>query len=261
MAGLGPKRIRCQLVFGAIDIIDHDARTGLWVVGLDHALQRCGLQVRSTHRAVHTETPATMSSTRRIQLSKSNALGFAPPAPIAVRIHQSVAPLAMTVALHSRLNPTASLIGCRSGCARRAQLASLGVAVAQTLSTADLVAVVRAFRDALVDHRDNINRLNVYPGPDGDTGTNMTLTLDSVLAEVDAAQPGQATGELAVHGLGDRHQADLRRIPPRRLTGGLDAAQHPSPIPGKLVQGHCVARPGRGGRACACGPEDHSGRA
>jgi uncharacterized protein len=45
--------------------------------------------------------------------------------------------------------------------------------------------VVRAFRDALVSHKDVVNRLNVYPVPDGDTGTNMSLTLVSVCEELD----------------------------------------------------------------------------
>ncbi len=39
-----------------------------------------------------------------------------------------------------------------------------------------------------------INRLNVYPVPDGDTGTNMALTLESVTEELDGpavAGPGR----------------------------------------------------------------------
>ncbi len=43
------------------------------------------------------------------------------------------------------------------------------------------------FRDALALHRDVINQLNVYPVPDGDTGTNMALTLETVVAEVSGA--------------------------------------------------------------------------
>ena len=41
-------------------------------------------------------------------------------------------------------------------------------------------------------HREAINRLNVYPVPDGDTGTNMSLTLESVVVELDAAPPDMA---------------------------------------------------------------------
>jgi DAK2 domain fusion protein YloV len=44
-----------------------------------------------------------------------------------------------------------------------------------------------SYRDALQAHRDQINRLNVYPVPDGDTGTNMSLTLESVVNALDDA--------------------------------------------------------------------------
>ncbi len=67
----------------------------------------------------------------------------------------------------------------------------------------DLVVLIRGFRDALRANQDAVNRLNVYPVPDGDTGTNMALTLESVVAELDAAAvkaqwsgPGEA--EMAV---------------------------------------------------------------
>ena len=41
------------------------------------------------------------------------------------------------------------------------------------------------FRDTMKAHAAGINRLNVYPVPDGDTGTNMARTLDAVVAELD----------------------------------------------------------------------------
>jgi DAK2 domain fusion protein YloV len=46
-----------------------------------------------------------------------------------------------------------------------------------------------AFRDALRTHQQALNRMNVYPVPDGDTGTNMALTLDAVVKELDALGP------------------------------------------------------------------------
>ncbi|MCU1496501.1 MAG: hypothetical protein JWM47_454 [Acidimicrobiales bacterium] len=55
------------------------------------------------------------------------------------------------------------------------------------LGADDLRRVVSSFRDALRAHQDGINRLNVYPVPDGDTGTNMALTMESVVAEVEGA--------------------------------------------------------------------------
>ena len=51
-----------------------------------------------------------------------------------------------------------------------------------------LSRVVGAYRDVLRTHQEELNRLNVYPVPDGDTGTNMALTVESVVEELgDAA--------------------------------------------------------------------------
>ncbi len=57
--------------------------------------------------------------------------------------------------------------------------------IADRLDGPALAAAVEAFRDALRSHRDYIDRLNVYPVPDGDTGTNMALTAESVVAEIE----------------------------------------------------------------------------
>jgi uncharacterized protein len=61
------------------------------------------------------------------------------------------------------------------------------VAVLQALDAAHLREVVLGYRDALRAHQEKLNRLNVYPVPDGDTGTNMALTLESVVSELDGA--------------------------------------------------------------------------
>jgi DAK2 domain fusion protein YloV len=57
----------------------------------------------------------------------------------------------------------------------------------QRLEAGDLKAVVVGYRDALRAHQDLINRLNVYPVPDGDTGTNMALTVESAVTELEGA--------------------------------------------------------------------------
>jgi hypothetical protein len=57
----------------------------------------------------------------------------------------------------------------------------------QQLAPADLCRIVATYRDALRAHQDELNRLNVYPVPDGDTGTNMALTVESVVGELDTA--------------------------------------------------------------------------
>ena len=60
---------------------------------------------------------------------------------------------------------------------------------------------VVTFRDAVKAHAPRINRLNVYPVPDGDTGTNMARTLDAVVAELDQAADGiEPTCQAISHG-------------------------------------------------------------
>ncbi len=55
------------------------------------------------------------------------------------------------------------------------------------ITTAELLRLVKAATRAIEVNRDQINALNVFPVPDGDTGTNMFLTLRSINAEMDAA--------------------------------------------------------------------------
>jgi dihydroxyacetone kinase-like predicted kinase len=52
---------------------------------------------------------------------------------------------------------------------------------------------VITFRDTMKVHAPGINRLNVYPVPDGDTGTNMARTLDAVVAELEGAPANLAS--------------------------------------------------------------------
>lgn len=60
---------------------------------------------------------------------------------------------------------------------------------------------VVTFRDAVKAHAPRINRLNVYPVPDGDTGTNMARTLDAVVAELESADSGiEPTCQAISHG-------------------------------------------------------------
>ncbi len=60
--------------------------------------------------------------------------------------------------------------------------------VLDQLGVYELRVVMERFRDALQSHRDRLNQLNVYPVPDGDTGTNMSLTLETVVAEIAASE-------------------------------------------------------------------------
>lgn len=70
------------------------------------------------------------------------------------------------------------------------------------LRAPDLAKVVATLRDLLKSHREELNRLNVYPVPDGDTGTNMSLTLESVAKELGKAnaESMQDVCEAVAHG-------------------------------------------------------------
>jgi len=59
-----------------------------------------------------------------------------------------------------------------------------------TLTGADVARGFGVYRDVLRLHQDFINRLNVYPVPDGDTGTNMALTVESVVVELEKLAGG-----------------------------------------------------------------------
>ncbi|MBI2706001.1 MAG: DAK2 domain-containing protein [Actinobacteria bacterium] len=55
---------------------------------------------------------------------------------------------------------------------------------APVLDAASFEQTMCVYAEALRAHREAINRLNVYPVPDGDTGTNMALTAESVVDEL-----------------------------------------------------------------------------
>ena len=61
------------------------------------------------------------------------------------------------------------------------------------------VALVRAALAALEASRARIDDLNVYPVPDGDTGTNMTLTVRAVADALDR-DPGADVGRAILMG-------------------------------------------------------------
>jgi uncharacterized protein len=72
-----------------------------------------------------------------------------------------------------------------------------------TLSASDLRATITTYGELLRSHKEVINRLNVYPVPDGDTGTNMALTMESVstaLAALDLDAPMGQVAKAVAHG-------------------------------------------------------------
>lgn len=59
----------------------------------------------------------------------------------------------------------------------------------------DLRALIWGALDWLGRHRETVNRLNVYPVPDGDTGSNMLLTLQSAWREIEQ-RGGESVGSV-----------------------------------------------------------------
>lgn len=75
--------------------------------------------------------------------------------------------------------------------------------MATTRVAADLVlAWARQCLARLGEQREEIDRLNVFPVPDGDTGTNMYLTMESAILAIDAMTSDRPDGALAVRWTG-----------------------------------------------------------
>ena len=101
--------------------------------------------------------------------------------------------------------------------------------------------MITAFRDGLRSHQELINRLNVYPVPDGDTGTNMALTLESVADELDRPRLARPRRHLPGHR-------------PRLADGGPGQLRgHPLPAPAGHHRGPQL--PDRSARARSSWPE------
>lgn len=67
----------------------------------------------------------------------------------------------------------------------------------------DVQRIVKAFpiaTEALSSQADEVNKLNVFPVPDGDTGTNMSLTLQTVCKEIEKL-PKDATPKDVAHAI------------------------------------------------------------
>ncbi|MDH3538869.1 MAG: DAK2 domain-containing protein, partial [Acidimicrobiia bacterium] len=74
------------------------------------------------------------------------------------------------------------------------------MAVKSSLKVDGLKNIMRRFHDRLHEHREALNRLNVYPVPDGDTGTNMALTVASVVDEVSSSETMEELSTAIAHG-------------------------------------------------------------
>ena len=105
-----------------------------------------------------------------------------------------------------------------------APIRSNRTAMSESYTVNDLLNAVAAASKNLSARKDEINRLNIFPVPDGDTGTNMSLTLESVVSNL-AQLPIGASG------------ADIRKAV---TTGALMGARGNSGvITSQILRGLC----------------------
>ena len=67
----------------------------------------------------------------------------------------------------------------------------------QTINGADFRRLIISAAASIEIHKQSINELNVFPVPDGDTGTNMSMTIGNALPELKAAGDGISAGDAA----------------------------------------------------------------
>ncbi|MDO5359020.1 MAG: DAK2 domain-containing protein [Slackia faecicanis] len=63
-------------------------------------------------------------------------------------------------------------------------------------TTNDVLNAVAAATKALSERKEEVNRLNVFPVPDGDTGTNMSLTMQMVVDNLAKLEIGASNAEI-----------------------------------------------------------------
>jgi len=71
------------------------------------------------------------------------------------------------------------------------------VTASSALDHPSITELITSAASALKSRRDEVNRLNVFPVPDGDTGTNMSLTMEAVLFEVAKLGPSPTATAIA----------------------------------------------------------------
>jgi DAK2 domain fusion protein YloV len=126
----------------------------------------------------------------------------------------------------------------------------------QLIRAQDLKQVMNRYLVRLREHREALNRLNVYPVPDGDTGTNMTLTVESVVSALDGVSSMPDVSQAMARGslMGAQGNSGIilsqilrawaevfekhREVGPAELTNGLDrAAEAAYQAVGRPVEG------------------------
>jgi len=71
-----------------------------------------------------------------------------------------------------------------------------------TLTADDVRGMLGAALETLHQHREEVDELNVFPVPDGDTGANMTLTMQSAWREIEGKDEDSAGRVLRAFAMG-----------------------------------------------------------
>jgi DegV family protein with EDD domain len=116
---------------------------------------------------------------------------------------------------------------------------SVAVLPAPALNGRELAAALRSGIHRLISREEVINKINVFPVPDGDTGTNLALTLQAVLValrtnpELHAGQLLTRVADAALDGARGNSGAILAQF---LLGVGDRAAQSPALTPGQFAE-------------------------
>ena len=70
------------------------------------------------------------------------------------------------------------------------------ISMSESYTANDLLNAIAAASKTLSERKEEINRLNVFPVPDGDTGTNMSLTLETVVENLAKLPIGAGGAEI-----------------------------------------------------------------
>ena len=68
--------------------------------------------------------------------------------------------------------------------------------MSESINGSDIINAIVTASKSLSDRKEEVNRLNVFPVPDGDTGTNMSLTLESVVNSLEKLPLGSTAADV-----------------------------------------------------------------
>jgi hypothetical protein len=127
--------------------------------------------------------------------------------------------------------------------------------VLQALDDAAVGQWCRTAVSALSEARDRIDELNVFPVPDGDTGTNLLLTARAAVAELDAAGSGESPWTALSRGAVLGARGNSGTILAQLLRGLSDSLADAGPADGPTLAA-ALQKAAEGAYAAVADPEE-----